>query len=102
MASKLKQKKVTKLLEDSTLPDVYKKVILENLDKLREQQMDKAIKALEKEEVKLSKTEQALKRFEIVRKRAWKKLKKEQQKVADEFVAETVKVMVEAAKKERA
>lgn len=91
MSSKIKQEKVKKLLKDSTLPDVYKQMIAGNLRVLSDKQLDRAARALAKEQLLLTRAGQAIKRFESARKQGWARLKKSQQKIADNFIAETIK-----------
>lgn len=91
MSSKAKQNKLKKLLRDSGLPNVYKQMILGNITKLPEKQIERAVKALEKEQDRVSKAQQAIKSFEAAREKEWAKLEKKQQKIADAFVVETIK-----------
>ena len=97
MSSKAKQNKLKKLLRGSGLPNVYKQMILGNIAKLSDKQIEKAVKALEKERKEVNKAEQAIKSFEAARQKGWVDLAKKQQKIADKFVADTIKSLAKSA-----
>lgn len=94
MELKEKKEKLITLLEDSNLPELSQKTIIDNIDRLEEQYLDGIIKALEREQKQFEKLEKALRKFEKKKKEEWQKLEKKQKNLAKKFVEKTLKEIV--------
>jgi len=88
---KYKVQRVGTLLAQSPLDDEIKNAIIDNFDKVTEDQLDQILKSLERETVELTSLAKILKEFDSKQDNDWKSLEKEQEETASKIVEDAVK-----------
>ena len=92
---KYKINRCAQLLAESALNGEIKQAVMENIGKATEDGLDKLIDSLEREKMEMERFARELGEFEKEENEQWGRLEREQkeiaQRLADEFLAETLK-----------
>ena len=76
------------LLARSPLAEEIKKVILDNVAQMTEEEVDTILNVLERETLELSSLAEALREFDASQEASWQEIEKVQQALADKMVGE--------------